>query len=260
MADARPVVSTLVLPHDVGGTGRQVLLLHSGVADRRMWAGIREGLPTGLRVIAPDLRGFGAAAMPPAGTAYTDSDDVAAVLDWLGVESAVVVGSSLGGRVALELATIRPDLVDTLVLLCPAYRGVEPSARAREFAEHEDRLLEAGDIDGAVALNVRTWLGPRASVEARAAVTAMQRRAFALKAASGHPGPDRVDPRPEGLAVPTLVVVGEQDMDHFVAVGEHLAEVVPGAMLMRLPWAGHLPAVEWPEEIASLLTPWLGRR
>lgn len=105
---------------------------------------------------------------------------------------------------------------------------------------------------------VGTWLGPEASDEARTALTAMQRRAFDLQRASPHPGPDRVDADLDAVAVPTLVVVGERDMDHFVVVGEHLADAVPGASLVRLPWAGHLPAVERPAEVASLVASWLG--
>ncbi len=196
--------------------------------------------------------------MPDIGVAYTDAGDVAALLDTLGVRGACVVGSSLGGRVALELATTRPDLVGSLVLLCPAYRGIEPSAAARAFGEEEERLLAANDVEGAVALNVRTWLGPDADEATRRAVTAMQRRAFEVQLVEPeHDGPDRIEVDPAAIDAPALVVVGAKDLDHFVAVGEHLADVLPEATLHRLLWAAHLPALERPAETAALIADWL---
>ncbi len=244
------------------GAGPVLVLLHSGVADRRMWRGLRTALAAersdGVRVIAPDLRGFGESPMPDVGTAYTDAGDVAGLLDERGIRGATVVGSSLGGRVALELAVTRPDLVGALVLLCAAYRGLEPSAAVGAFGEEEDRLLEADDVEGAVALNVDTWLGPDADDATRREVSAMQRRAFELQLTDPeHDGPDRVEVDPATIDAPTLVVVGERDLDHFVAVGEHLAATMPHATLRRLPWAAHLPALERPAEAAALVARWM---
>jgi len=115
-----------LLDHDDTGVGQTVCLLHSGVTDRRMWAGLRSALPNGLRVIAADLRGFGGTPMPAPDISYTDAEDVASLLDAAGISAATVVGSSLGGRVALELATTRPDLVSSLS--CSA-RGIAESIR-----------------------------------------------------------------------------------------------------------------------------------
>ena len=141
-----------------------------------MWQPQTPALGHRFRVISPDFRGFGDSPLPP--EPYADADDVAELLDHLGVADAAVVGSSMGGRVALELAARHPDRVNSLVLLCPAYRGVPSSAAVAALAAAEDRLLEAGDVVGAVRLNVDTWLGPEASAEVRDQLTAMQRRAF----------------------------------------------------------------------------------
>jgi 3-oxoadipate enol-lactonase len=247
-----------LLDHDDTGVGQTVCLLHSGVTDRRMWAGLRSALPNGLRVIAADLRGFGGTPMPAPDFSYTDAEDVASLLDAAGISAATVVGSSLGGRVALELATTRPDLVSSLVLLCAGYRGVDPTGTELAFGAEEDRLLDAGDIDGAVALNVDAWLGPDASGAAREFVRVMQRRALDLQLTEPeHPGPDQIEVDPSTIDVPALVVIGEQDFDHFIAVGEHLAAAMPQARLVRLPWAGHLPALERPAETVALVTSWL---
>lgn len=239
-----------------------VVLLHAGVADRGMWSVVARGLVSTRRVVSPDLRGFGDSPIP--GEAYADADDVAHLLDVLGVTSATVVGASFGGRVALELATRHPDRVDSLVLLCPAFRGLEvtdPVVQA--FGAREDELLEAGDVDAAVELNVTTWLGPEASDEDRADIARMQRRAFEVQLAADRldpaPMPERVEVDPREVAVPTLVVSGTHDVAHHRDVATLLAREIPGAELVELDWAGHLPAVERPDDVTALLLDRLGR-
>ena len=169
-------------------------------------AGARASVPSDH----PDLRGFGETPLPP--ESYADADDIAELLDHLGVADAAVVGSSLGGRVALELATRHPDRVNSMVLLCPAYRGVAPSAAAEAFDAAEDRLLEAGDVAGAVELNVDTWLGPEATAEVRDQLAAMQRQAFEVQLAAERqdPAPERLEVAvdPAKVAVPTVIVTG----------------------------------------------------
>ena len=253
-------MSRVILAHTVTGSGPAVVLLHSGVADRRMWQEIQPALADRFRVVSPDLRGFGDSPLP--GVDFTDADDVAALLDELEIGSAAVVGSSLGGRVALELATLHPERVTSLVLLCPAFGGGGRTPAAVAFGEAEDRLLEAGDVAGAVELNVRTWLGPEASEATRDLVRAMQRRAFyvQLEAETASPPPRRrqVDVVPATVRVPAVVVTGERDLDHFQDVGRFLASEIPGAEHVHLPWAGHLPSLERPDVVGALVLDALG--
>lgn len=250
----------MLLAHDLDGSGPAVLLLHSGIADRRMWDPLVPALSHHFTVVRPDLRGFGESPLP--GGAYADVDDVEETLDALGLTRVDVVGSSLGGRVALELATTRPGRVSALVLLCPAHRGMPATDSVRTFSEEEERLLGAGDLEGAVALNVGTWLGPEATRETRDRLAAMQRHAFEVQlaaeraaAAAGEPAPAprRVDVDPAAVGVPTLVVSGAHDLDHFRAVADHLATAIPEAESLRLPWAGHLPSLERPDAVLALL-------
>jgi pimeloyl-ACP methyl ester carboxylesterase len=245
----------VLLAHDDEGSGPAVLLVHAGVADRRMWDPVVPALAHVFRVVRPDLRGFGDSPMP--GGEYADSDDLDALLDALGLVHVAVVGSSLGGRVALELATAHPGRVASLVLLCPAFRGVEPMADAHAFGEEEDRLLAAGDVEGAVELNLRTWLGPDATDSARAALAEMQRHAFEVQlAADASDDPPRervVEVDPSAVTVPTVVVSGAHDLEHFRAVAAHLTKEIPGAEAVELPWAGHLPSIERPDAVQTLL-------
>jgi pimeloyl-ACP methyl ester carboxylesterase len=250
-----------VLHHTVTGSGPAVVLVHAGVADGRMWDATRDALADSWTVVVPDLRGFGGSPMPPADAApWTNAGDVLELLDHLGVAEAAVLGASYGGRVATELAATAPDRVTRLVLLAPAAAGMDPSESLRAFGDEEDALLEAGDAEGATALNVRAWLGPDASDEARRLLHDMQRLAFDIQlAADEEAGPQPVDADPARITAPTSVFVGAHDFPDFAEVARRLVASVPTAEMVELEWAGHLPALERPAEAAALVRDALAR-
>ncbi|MET9432803.1 alpha/beta hydrolase [Streptomyces sp. NPDC006551] len=250
----------MTLSHDLAGEGPSaVVLLHSGVCDRRMWdAQFRALADAGHRVVRCDFRGFGES---PIDRPHTHIEDLRALLDTLGIDRAALVGSSFGGRLALEFAARHGDRVSALALLCPGVPGQEASAELRAWGKREDELIESGDLDGAVALNVDTWLGPEAGPEARERVRVMQRRAFELQLAAPeefHPAdPEVREPELAAIDVPCLVVSGAHDVADFRAVARRLATVLPAARHVELEWAGHLPALERPDETSALLTAFL---
>jgi pimeloyl-ACP methyl ester carboxylesterase len=236
-----------------------VVLLHAGVADSRMWDAQRRALEDRYAVLAPDLRGFGERPHEPGPFSHTD--DVLALLDAHGVEKAALVGASFGGRVALETASVAPDRVSALVLLSAAAPLLSPTPEVEGFDEEEERLLEAGECDKAVELNVNTWLGPSADDSTRALVRDMQTRAFALDAAAEELSPTVQLARPEldlaALTMPSLVVSGHHDLLWFQQTAQHLARQLPHVELVNLEWAGHLPSLERPRETASLVAAFL---
>lgn len=246
------------LAHDMTGDGPAVVLLHSSVCDRRMWDPQWPVLAdAGYRVVRCDFRGYGGS--PVADRPYSDAADVADLLAHLGVESAALIGASSGGAVALELATTRPDTVTGLALLCSGMPGHVPGAALRSFDEREEALFEAGDIAGAVELNVETWLGPEADDETRERVRRMQGHAFEVQAAAEEdfaPSAARVDL--SRITAPCLVVSGAHDLPDFREIAATLARRVPGARHLELPWAGHLPSLERPAPTTALLTDFLG--
>jgi 3-oxoadipate enol-lactonase len=244
----------VLLHHTVTGSGPALLLLHSSVCDSRQWDPQRS-LADRRTLVTLDLRGYGASPMPP--ETYCDARDVLDVLDHLGLGAAAVVGSSGGGRVALELASTAPDRVPSLVLLCSSGPGVEPTADLRAFAEQEEALVADGDVDGATELNVRTWLGPDADEAARASVRAMQRHAFdvqlAAEQAEEQPVEQQLEIDLDAITARTTVVSGRHDLHFFGVLARHLAAEIPGAVHVELDWAGHLPNLERPAETTALI-------
>ncbi|HXH88894.1 MAG TPA: alpha/beta fold hydrolase [Gaiellaceae bacterium] len=230
-----------------------VLLLHAGIADSRMWALQIAALETaGHRVSAPDLPGFGETPLEPG------------VVDYVGYAASfaptpsVVVGCSFGGRIALELAVARPELVEKLVLVGAAHGSWVWSEAARAGFAEEEEAIERGDLAEAAAAQARMWLGADASAEVRALTEAMTLRSYELQipvedevsaAWLEPPASERLDE----VVAPTLVVVGSDDVPDILAIADLLTAGIPGARREVVEGAGHLPGLERPEGLNRVL-------
>ena len=248
----------LLLSHDVAGDGAPMLLLHSGVCDRRMWDPQWDVLARTFRVIRCDLRGFGDTPLPDESS--SNVEDLASLLDHEGIRETALVGSSFGGRVALGFASTYPERVTRLVLLCSALRGFPSTQDVDRFAREEDELLEDERIEEVVALNARTWLGPEATEQTRELVERMQRRAFEVQlAVAEDPEEDEPEVDLSRLTMPTLLVSGGKDLEQFRNIAEHLDNELADARHVHLPWAGHLPSLERPDAVTEVLLDFLAQ-
>jgi 3-oxoadipate enol-lactonase len=230
-----------------------VLLVHAGGLDGRMWHPLAERLKDSYRLHMPDLRGHGDTPLPP--EEFANAEDLVRVLDSLNAKRTAVVGASFGGWVALQLATLAPDRVSGLALMASAFDLDNWSPELEAFRTEEESLLEAGDIDGAVELGLRTWVREPAIADV---VADMSRVAFERQ--QGVEAKVRELPVDLGsIAVPTLAVSGGRDFPDFARIADRVAAEVPGAERAEIEDAGHLIALERPDETAALLRPWLQR-
>ncbi len=262
-----PASTTSVLAHDrAGPTGRSPLVLvHAGVADRRMWEPQWASLTGERDVIRVDLRGFGESDERPVG-AWSAYGDLLTTLDQLRVERAHLVGCSLGSGVAVEATLARPGLAESLTLVSPggALFG-ERTPELAAFAAAEGTALRSGDLTAAVRASVETWvLSPRrtsSEVDAgvQALVADMQRRAFEITADwdDVEEAEEELDPpaieRYGEIEVPMLVLVGELDLDVVHQAADRLLERVPAARRVDWPGVAHLPGLERPAELGRLV-------
>lgn len=238
--------------YEADGSGDALLLIHAGVADCRMWDEQMTAFAPYFRTIRFDMRGFGRTRLSRGAFSY--HEDVAALLDALGHETAHIVAISFGGRVALDFALAYPHRVRSLVLGAPSVSGAEDSARVQRFVAEEEAALEAGDLDGAVELNLRLWVdGPERGPEevdaaVRRLVGEMQRTAFLVEGqeeATLKPQPEAAIGRLPDVTVPVLLVSGSLDLEEKRALAEDVAFALPRGRHISLP-AAHMMSLEQP--------------
>lgn len=254
-----PVPGGALAVDRTSGSGAAVVLLHSGISDRRGFTAMVDFLQESRRVIAYDRRGHGDST---ATGEAPDVDDLLAVLDGSQVDRAWLVGSSAGGQVALEAAVLHPDRVAGLVLLAPVISGAPETTDDGEPVARLERLMEqAGDdIDEHIRLDAWLWLdgpsGPEGRVAgpARAVLAEMDRTTIehGRSEYSGTTIPDLWDRLPE-IACPTCFVVGDLDLPSIVEQSTAAAARVPHARLLVLPGRAHLPYLEDADECARLV-------
>jgi pimeloyl-ACP methyl ester carboxylesterase len=252
---------------DDRGSGSPVVLVHGGVADRRMWDPQLPALANEHRVIRYDARGFGE-SLPPLG-AWSQHTDLLGLLDELLIARTHLVGASMGAGIAVEAALARPSTIDSLILAAPggALLGESPAELRPVWAAEVD-ALDRGDVAGAVEVNLRAWVdGPDREAGTvdpamRAFVGRMQREAFELPEWDQEQTPEHeLSPpavaRLRELACPVLVVVGDADQPSIRATAERIAAEAPGARLVVWPGVAHMLTLERPDEFAYLVLAFL---
>jgi pimeloyl-ACP methyl ester carboxylesterase len=241
---------------DRAGRGPDVVLIHAGIADSRMWEPQWAAWQARFTLTRLDLRGFGRSGRPSAPLCH--ARDVLSALQEARIDDAVVVGASFGGLVALDLAAARPERVARLVLADPPLPGHPWSEEMRGFFAAEEAALEAGDLEAATDVNVEFWVGS-ASQTIREAIRAQQLNAFRLQTDEMDDSLLTGDLRAAlaGLGVPTLVVTGEHDKADFQAIADELGSTLPNARRAIVPGAGHLPSLEQPAAFDAAVLPFL---
>lgn len=244
---------------EVTGDGPAVVLVHAGIADLRMWDEQVPALSERYTVIRYDLRGFGRSRAQPG--PFSHRQDLAAVLDHAGVARAAVVGCSLGGMIALDVALELPERVSALVWVCSGVGGLHApdevfDPREIELLEQSEAAEEAGDADRAAALDVRIWLdGPlqvegRAPADLRARVHDLSLSTYRRDDGEGLE-PQRLEPpavdRLTALRLPVLAILGELDVSSTAHAADALVREAPDVRLLRYPDAAHLPNMEHPQ-------------
>lgn len=244
---------------DVSGTGVPCVLLHPFPLDRRYFADIARRIEGRARVLVPDLRGFGDSELGGRFAIADLADDVAAVLDHLRIDRAVLVGLSMGGYVALAFAAKHPRRLLGLALSDTRAGADGPEARA-----NRDKDIELVRTQGPAALvekQLPRLLAPAAPQPLRDQVRLLGQQApetliAALQALRDRP--DRGDELAR-ITCPTLVLVGTEDVITPPSEAAALATAIPRAVLVELSGAGHLASLETPTPFAQAITGFLGR-
>lgn len=254
------------LATEVVGSGTAIVFLHANVCNRRMWKDQLDSLGTTHKAVAYDRRGFGETRTGPED--FSALADLMAVLDATADgKPAILVGCSLGGRIALEATLKYPAGVLALVLIAPNVTGAPEPIYSPELETLMMQVKEveaSNDLDRLSAMKARLWLdGPLAS-EGRVAGHA---RDLFLDCMTPRPALSGVDldqtplfDRLAEISVPTLVVWGDLDFPHVQARCRHAAATIPGAEGHEMPGVAHLPNLERPADITALIAGFVARR
>ncbi len=254
------------------GSGPPALLIHGFTGSGLAWPeACLHGVAPHRRLLVPDLPGHGAADGPAAPEAYRVTavlDALTAILDRASAERALWMGYSMGGRIALAAAVLRPERVEALVLESASPGLATPAERAAR--RHRDDRLARLILARGVPAFVDAWMSQpifatQLALSEATRETERSRRlgndptalAACLRGLGTGAQPSFWD-RLSGITAPTLVLTGALDRK-FTDIGRQLATAIPNAVHEPVPDAGHAVHLERPERWVECVTRFLGR-
>jgi 3-oxoadipate enol-lactonase len=241
--------------YDEAGGGPAVLLLHGGLGDSGLWEPVAPLLAEQFRTIRTDLRFFGRSTGPAAPWSW--QEDAIAVLDELAIERAAVVGLSLGGKLAFDIALGHPERLWAVAGVAPGLGGHSTAAYTEEQESRYEAADAAGDLATAMEIDLEVWAPLGADDRIRQLWQATPE-------ANGVP-PGLEPLQPEGapakerlgeLAVPVLVVTVTHDPPGMQEIGPLVAGAAPEARHVELE-SDHYVTLREPELVGGVLLEFL---
>jgi pimeloyl-ACP methyl ester carboxylesterase len=247
------------LYYEVVGRGPAVVLVHGGLVDSRMWDDQMGPLSKRYRVVRYDLRGYGKSAAPDA--KFSPTEDLRALLDYLKIDKATLVGLSLGGMIAADFALEHPERVERLVLSGSGLRGDKQPPDEKTLNAYRTGAREGAEKYFEAFLQADLLAGVRDRPAARERMHRMMVDNFkALTYLSAglqqSPEPPTIERLGE-IKVPTLVIIGSLDGKNLQNIADMLAARIRGARKVVIPGASHHPPVETPKEFNRVLLDFL---
>jgi pimeloyl-ACP methyl ester carboxylesterase len=247
------------------GEGPCVLFIHAGIVDGSAWMpAARSVIDSGYRTLVVDIRGFGDSPDPDA--PYSHAGDMADVLDAHGVEQATLVGWSMGGVIACEVAHLHPHRVDALALVNCVPPGFDRSPKVLDSWKREEALYTMGDIDGLVENELQTWVaGPSRSLDqvdptvcriveatARNQVARWKEEFESLRIS-----PDITAQNVADLPQPLLLLGSDLDHEDHRAAALQLLEAHDDATWLEIEGCAHAGPLEMPGAYGAMLAGFL---
>jgi len=244
------------------GAGPPIVLGHSFLCSGEMWAPQVGPLGESHRVVNIDARGHGRSSrLAEPFDLYDMVGDVTAVLDALGIERAVWAGLSIGGMVAMRAAVTVPDRVSGLILVDThagaetaykkmKYRAMGLGVRTfgiRPFLPAISKLMFGATTRRTNPELVKAWEGRFASADVPSML-------LGIRALVGR---DSVVERLPEVAVPSLIIVGDEDTSLPVSCSQEIASALPSSTLVVVPESGHLSSLEQPEAVTDAMMSFL---
>jgi len=240
--------------YDEAGTGEAVILLHGGLGDSGLWEPVVPYLAERFRTIRTDLRFYGRSTGPA--VPWSWPDDVVGVLDGLAVERAAVVGLSLGGKLALDVALAHPDRLWAVAGVAPGLGGHQSNAYSEEQGARYEVAEAAGDLDAAREIDLEVWapLGADDRIRQLWRATPEARNDLPPDLEPIAPPPAKEHLRE--LTVPTLIVTVSHDPPGMREIGPIVARDATSARHVELD-SDHYVTLREPELLSRVLVDFL---
>ena len=251
------------LAYEMRGRGPTVVLIHGGLVDSRLWDDQFREFAKHYRVIRYDLRGFGKSA--PKIAPFSHIEDLYALLKFLKVEKASLVGLSLGGMIAVDFALEHPEMVDSLVLTSSGLRGYQGPPNEKSRAVYK-AAAEQG-----TAKAIELWLEHPFFVTGQK-IPRYEQRVRAMLADNVQSwGPESVKipwtwptapsiDRLGAVRAPTLIVVGDQDAPTILAIADVLKDKIPNSRKVVIGGTSHHLNMEKPKEFNKIVMGFLPKK
>ncbi len=244
------------LYYEAAGKGRAVVLIHGGLVDSRQWDDQFREFAKRYRVVRYDLRGFGRSA--DATEPFSHVEDLRALLDFLKIERASLVGLSLGGIIAADFVLEHPARVGRLVLVGPGLRG-DKQPPPKDVAASIEAASRGAEAFADATMTRELYAAVRPGSDAHKLLRRMlldNFKALQTFRLLKYPEPPTAE-RLGQIKAPTLVVIGSRDGRNLLNIADTLVSGIPGARKAVMPGASHHPPVEQPKEFNRILSDFL---
>jgi 3-oxoadipate enol-lactonase len=257
------------LYYEVAGEGHPFVLIHGALVDNHSWDDQFEEFANHFKVIRYDMRGFGESGMIKKGMEpYSMERDLLSLLQFLDIEKTYVLGLSMGGALAVDFTLQYPEMVEALVTVGAGLSGFERDDQVEltaMFAEEEE-AFKRGDISRAVEITLKIWTdGPFRTPEqvnpyVRERIRAMTTHNYERGDDEEVESLDLEPPAAGRLAeihVPTLVIVGGDDVEFMLEIADKLEKDIVGAKKVVIPHTAHHLNMEKPQEFNRVVIDFL---
>ena len=262
-------IKDIRLYYEMDGEGSDLVFVHAGCADHRMWDKQFSTFAGHYRVLRYDMRGYGKSSLST--ISFSNRNDLYELLETLGIQEAHFVACSMGSFAVTDFALEHPEKVKSLVLVSPALSGYQYEGQPPQPVLDMIEARKAGNLERAAELQAQIWAdGPKrnsdqSNREVHELIRQMSLNSLKLQAdiirettfLIEEPLTPPAMERLEQIKVPTLIIVGDLDDDTEMAIAEVLTTRINDAQKVIIKEAAHLPNMEKPEEFNQIVLKFL---
>jgi 2-hydroxy-6-oxonona-2,4-dienedioate hydrolase len=257
------------LYYETAGHGPDLVFVHAGCADRRMWDEQFLRFAQHYRVLRYDMRGYGNSTLTTG--PFSNRQDLYRLLEFLDISNAHMVACSIGSQTALDFALEHPQHIASLTLVSPAVSGYPYEGPPPQPVLELIAARQSGDLEQAAEIQAQIWANgfKRSADQTNVAVNELVRQmsldalknqreaikntGFLMEEPLRSPAIDRL----EKIAFPTLTIAGDLDDDTVLAIADLLATRIRGAQKVVMHGTAHLPNMEKPEKFNQIILEFL---